>query len=526
MSGACGGVTVSRQHGLAGFGGGKGLHHLMLFVLAAFVMAITACGAADVDSEAVPGPATSTTSAPGTTLTSAPDTTLVSTTEAPDEPLVATTTTAAPEVTSTSTEAPDEPLIATTTTAAPEATTTSTEAPVVLTDSFRGVTAETIKLGFASIDFKEFTDVYKISLSYANYDEMVDAYVEHINATGGINGRTIELIHSHFLPVGPVTAEKTCVELAEDNQVFAVLNGFAGPGAESVNLCFPGTYDTILIGGKPTPEQLAQSTAPWISYDISLGRRGRAFVNLLRETGRLDDLGPIMIYGANAEYEPIMADTESALVEAGMEVPISVVNTNTGDETATIAFLEVLIERARSESVSTIFVVGEANYSMEYLFRMGEEFTVLILNGDSANSWMDSPPEGIENAGQLLTNKAFESSEDPNTSECMSIVEPALGLEVLSPDLLDPGETNYWAGSMNVCKSFELFRYIATAAGPDLTNDSFREAAEALGTFSITAQPYNSVGPDKADARDTLWLAEWDHERAIWIALSDPTNVR
>lgn len=493
-----------------------------LAVSVALAMMAGACGGAGSDG-AEPAPTTAAATTVASTTTAVP-----ATTELPDEPLdvtttVASTTTAVPATT----EAPDEPLDATTTTEAPaETTTTTTEAPVVLTDSFRGVTAETIKVGFASIDFEEFTETYGIPLPYANYDDMVDAYVAHINSTGGIHGRMIELVHSHFLPVGPVSAEATCVELAEDHRVFVVLNGFAGPGAESTNLCFPGTYDTILIGGKPTPEQLAESTAPWISYDISLGRRGRAFVNLLLETGRLEDLGPIMIFGANAEYEAIMVDTKAALTEAGMQVPISVANTNTGDETATIAFLEVLLERARSEAVSTILFVGEANYAMEYLFRLGDEFTVLILNGDSTNSWMDTPPEGIESAGQLLTNKAFESSEDANTAECMSIIEPALGLEVLSPDLLEPGQTNYWAGSMNVCKSFELFRYIATAAGPDLTNDSFREAAESLGTFSITAQPYNSIGPEKADARDTLWLAEWSHEEAIWIALSNPTNVR
>tara|TARA_B100000686_G_scaffold315346_1_gene362218 strand:- start:463 stop:1974 length:1512 start_codon:yes stop_codon:yes gene_type:complete len=497
-------------------------HRWTLAVSVALAMMAGACGGADSDG-AEPAPTTAAATTVASTTTAVPVTTELS-----DEPLdvtttVASTTTAVPATT----ESPDEPLDATTTTEAPaETTTTTTEAPVVLTDSFRGVTVETIKVGFASIDFEEFTETYGIPLPYANYDDMVDAYVAHINSTGGIHGRMIELVHSHFLPVGPVSAEATCVELAEDHRVFVVLNGFAGPGAESTNLCFPGTYDTILIGGKPTPEQLAESTAPWISYDISLGRRGRAFVNLLSETGRLEDLGPIMIFGANVEYEAIMADTKAALTEAGMQVPISVANTNTGDETATIAFLEVLLERARSEAVSTIFFVGEANYAMEYLFRLGDEFTVLILNGDSTNSWMDTPPEGIESAGQLLTNKAFESSEDANTAECMSIIEPVLGLEVLSPDLLESGQTNYWAGSMNVCKSFELFRYIATAAGPDLTNDSFREAAESLGTFSITAQPYNSIGPEKADARDTLWLAEWSHEEAIWIALSNPTNVR
>lgn len=486
----------------------------------------TACGGTDAD-EALAAPPTTMAAAPTSSAPAAPTTTeapdaplAVPTTEAPDAPLAVPTT-----VPAATTVAPpeDEPAPVETTTTIPP---TTTEPPVVLTASFRGVTAESIKLGFVSIDFEKFNETYGFNLTYANYDEAVEVYVDHVNATGGILGRMVELIHTHFLPVGPVTAESACVELAEDHQVFAVLNGFAGPGAESVNTCFPGTYDTILVGGRPTPEQLAQSTAPWISYDMSLGRRGRAFVNLLRETGRLEGLGPVMVYGANAEYEPIMADTEAALVEAGMDVPINVYNDATGDEAATIAHLEVVLEKARTEGVSTVFTVGEAEYALQYMFRLGDEFTVLVLNGDSANNWATSPPDGIDQSGTLLTNKAFESRGDENMAGCVAIIEAGLGFEVRSPDLLAEGEANYWASLQNTCKSFELLRHIATAAGPDLTNDSFRAAVESLGNFSMSGIPYASLGPDKADARDTLSLAEWDHEGGFWVALSPPTNVR
>ena len=487
---------------------------LLVPTLAVLALVAGACGGGD-SAEPMPTTAPTTTAVPTTTASPA-------TTEAPDEPL-ATTTTAAP-VESTTNEASDEPL-ATTTTAAPVETTTTTTT-IVLTDSFRGVTAETIKVGFASIDFEGFNETYGFNLTYANYDDTVDVYVDHINATGGILGRVVELVHAHFLPVGPVTAEAACIELTQDHRVFAVMNGFAGPGVENVNSCFGATYDTILVGGKPTPEQLAQTTAPWISYDISLGRRGRAFVNLLEETGELDGLGPIMVLGANLEYEPMMADVEDALTTAGAEVPISVANPNTGDQAASVAFLEVLLERARGEGVETIFTVGEAAYALQYLFTLGDEFTVLILNGDSLNRWATAPPEGVERSGRLLTNKSFESRDDPDMADCVAIVEAGLGHEVRSPDMLEEGEKNFWAALQNTCKSFELFRHIATAAGPDLTNDSFRAAAEALDTFSFTGTPFASLGPDKVDARDTLSLAEWDHEAGDWVALSPPVNVR
>lgn len=471
------------------------------------------CGGGSPTSDGSPTPtvtAAPTTTAPTTTST-APTATV-----APTTVTAAPTTTPAEEPTETTTTVVEEP---------PETTTTTTEAPILLTDSFRGVTSETIRVGFTSIDFEKFNSTYGFNLTYANYEPAVDTYVAHVNATGGILGRMIEVVHGTFLPVGAATAEAVCVELAEDHQVFAVLNGFAGPGAESVNECFGGLYDTILVGGKPTPEQLERITATWISDDISLGRRGRAFVNLLRETGRLADLGTFMLYGANGDYEATIADTREALEAAGADVALATYNPSTGDEAATLAHMEVLLERARAEGVSTVFFIGEAAYAQEVLFQLGDEFTVLILNGDSTNRWKTDPPLGIEEAGTLLTNRSFTSSTDPAMADCLAIIEAGLGLEVRSVELLEEGEANYWSATQASCRLFELFRQIAIAAGPDLTNESFAAAAAQLGSFSISGQPYNSLGPDKFDARDTLSLAEWDHGLGFWRAISEPVDV-
>ena len=475
------------------------------------------CGGGSPTSEGSPTP----------TVTEVPTTTTAPTTTstAPTATAAPTTATAAPTTTTTT---PAEEPTATTTTVVeepPETTTTTTEAPILLTDSFRGVTSETIRVGFTSIDFEKFNSTYGFNLTYANYEPAVDTYVAHVNATGGILGRMIEVVHGTFLPVGAATAEAVCVELAEDHQVFAVLNGFAGPGAESVNECFGGLYDTILVGGKPTPEQLERITATWISDDISLGRRGRAFVNLLRETGRLADLGTFMLYGANGDYEATIADTTEALEAAGADVALATYNPSTGDEAATLAHMEVLLERARAEGVSTVFFIGEAAYAQEVLFQLGDEFTVLILNGDSTNRWKTDPPLGIEEAGTLLTNRSFTSSTDPAMADCLAIIEAGLGLEVRSVELLEEGEANYWSATQASCRLFELFRQIAIAAGPDLTNESFAAAAVQLGSFSISGQPYNSLGPDKFDARDTLSLAEWDHGLGFWRAISEPVDV-
>ena len=76
----------------------------------------------------------------------------------------------------------------------------------MLTDSFRGVTAEAIRVGFTSIDFERLNRDFGLTLTYANYGPSVDALVADLNARGGILGRRIEVVHRLFLPVGPVAA--------------------------------------------------------------------------------------------------------------------------------------------------------------------------------------------------------------------------------------------------------------------------------------------------------------------------------
>jgi hypothetical protein len=54
------------------------------------------------------------------------------------------------------------------------------------------------------------------------------------------------------------------------------------------------------------------------------------------------------------------------------------------------------------------------------------------------------------------------------------------------------------------CQFFDMFVAIATAAGPDLTTESFAAAAEALGPIEITGVSEASSGPDKFDLSDSV----------------------
>jgi len=77
----------------------------------------------------------------------------------------------------------------------------------------------------------------------------------------------------------------------------------------------------------------------------------------------------------------------------------------------------------------------------------------------------------------------------------------------------------------NGCQSMALFEMIATAAGPDLTNESFAAAAASLGSIELPGFTFASLGPGKSDARDSLTLTRWNNDFMGFEAISEPTDV-
>ena len=101
-------------------------------------------------------------------------------------------------------------------------------------------------------------------------------------------------------------------------------------------------------------------------------------------------------------------------------------------------------------------------------------------------------PEGSEDGGRqaagieelsdetvVLTNREPPPVDDPEIQRCVDVVEEALGVEVLDDTQLGEEDVNYWAGATGGCRLLAIFEQIATAAGDDLTTESFTAAIMA-----------------------------------------------
>ena len=218
--------------------------------------------------------------------------------------------------------------------------------PIVLTDSFRGVTSEAIKIGIVIIDLSA------IGRSNGDVEAKWQAVIDEVNANGGVLGRRLEPVMVGYSPLGDVESEAACVQLTQDEEVFAAM----GPLLTNLT-CFTDVNETIFINTfGVSQEDFDRSKAVAIGPGALPARGAAISVQLLIDAGILD--GPVAVHAA--------ADTGSerdhyvnALVAAGVDVVSETESTDSGgDIAASEAEMQAFAQRWQADGAEVILAVG------------------------------------------------------------------------------------------------------------------------------------------------------------------------
>jgi len=412
---------------------------------------------------------------------------------------------------STSTPAAATSTTSTTSAGAPitEPTSSSPAGPQPLTASFTGVTADTITIAVLSPDFEKIRKLFGVKLDNQDSKPVMQPLIDNLNAGGGINGRRVDAVYRKFLPVGASDADRVCLEVTEDTGVFAVLGGFVGPGAQEANLCLTQLHNTILIGAAGTAEQYARSTAPWIVDSMSPLRQARALVTLLADQGIL--ARKVAIWTSDPQLDTLVPDISDALKAAGSDVLFSgTQSAPASDLVASDDEYRLFLDRAQAEGVEAIYWLGNGLSPP----KLGASDAPEIAIYDPFADQIIGVLRNIPDAGKLtiygvgIFPKPFR--KDPLLDQCMKIVEAATDIVVKRPEDTAVGQPDWYTDVADNCEQLDIFRLAATAAGPDLTNDSFLAAAKALGNIKLPGEIAASIRPGKYDVSDATGLAKFD----------------
>ncbi|HEY5875113.1 MAG TPA: hypothetical protein VIT64_07430 [Ilumatobacteraceae bacterium] len=416
---------------------------------------------------------------------------------------VETTEAAAPETT----EAAD-------TTAAESTETTASE----LTDSYRGVTADSIKVGFLLLDLVKLKENAGVELLWGDNEGQYREAIATVNDNGGILGRAIDPVFVYVDPLSETGYQEACVQLTQDEEVFAVL-GFLRP-AEGA-LCYTETGDTPFFGylSDITSDVFERSVLPLLTSNPLPERLDAALVSVVNDTGAFEGK-TIAVLGGTAERNQLIADELAAL---GYEVADSVVtNSPSDDAVADASELDIVIERWSSLGVNYVVDTAGLDRPLAAANRAG-------FQADWAT-----------NVGSILSLSRFESgATEAEVARAVVVQEPQVELIYESgheptvacvdnwdekrpdePAVFFPGEgdVDNLQRIARSCNQVQTFAMIAEGAGADLTAETFAASIAEMGSYDVPMQPFASLSADKWDAGDLVALYSWDTAKQDFVA--------
>lgn len=398
---------------------------------------------------------------------------------------------------------------------------TPTEAPTTepaLTDSYRGVTADTIKIGVLLLDLELLKETAGIELKWGDNEGQYREAINSINEAGGILGRQIEAVYAYVNPLAETGYSEACVQLTEDEQVFAVI-GFVRPADAA--LCYTETGDTPFFGYLTdiASEISARSVLPLLTSNPLPERLDEALVNVVAETGVLEGK-TIAVIGNSDSRNQIVADSLAAL---GFEVTDAVVtNQPTDDVAADAAELDIVVERWASLGIDYVFDTSGLDRILAAANRAGFDIDWATNKGSILSlSRFESGATEKEIARAVVVQEPqveliYESGHEP-TVTCVDNWDAKHPDE---PAVFFPGEDDLdnLQRIARSCNQVQTFALIAAAAGPNLTSESFAAALDSVGKYDVAMQPFASLSATKWDAGDLVALYTWDSAKQDYLA--------
>ena len=395
----------------------------------------------------------------------------------------------------------------------------------------QGVTDDTITLGVADVDPGALAELGVEDVELAPTEALYQAWIDELNAEGGIEGRQVELAFRPFVPFVDAEAEAACTELTQDEQVFLAIGIFLDDGP----LCLTETNEVPYVGlFSLSPEREERSVAPFFAVEMSDDRQKLGGVQELAEAGTFDDQSVALVWDTGDT--PVVDDViRPYLEEQGVDVVVEATReiVSGTDQAASDQELDVMVERIRAADPDLVLNVSDFGALPVALQRNG----YLPERGIFSTSAQGLSEDVTSNLG--LDDETLEAITIATIATSASEGEDAIradeGIQACLEryDASDPAEpigtdeasVEVLSSVGQSCAAFQIFVEAATAAGSDLTPATWAAGAESLGDLELPGLPYASLTPTKHSAGDAIATYSWDGDAGRYTMDGDPVDV-
>jgi ABC-type branched-subunit amino acid transport system substrate-binding protein len=404
-----------------------------------------------------------------------------------------------------------------------------------------GVTPTEIKIGVALVDFnaiKNFTDSIR-----ENQDQVYNAFIDDLNAKGGVAGRKLVPVYESFSPIGSAGAVALCTKLTEDDKVFAVMGNFVDFSGDAQQ-CVTKQHHTPLLTFNLTTAIIDASPPGLVLYPGSTNERvDKILLQLLQQEKTLKGKKVAVLGGTDQAAivdKTIVPELKKQGVPTGSTAILSA--GSSPDTTAAQAQLDSFIERWKGEGVNAVFLSGDIVASQQFVTKLRNEMPKALLMTDTTDVLQMA--QALQNQGvkpnpyQGILSASFPTSAydaGPNWAYCKGIYEKQTGKHAPNGEetiKIAGGKTLDTYGSItDACQLISLFRDVAVRAGKNLNADTWAAAENAYGKIKggdPGGGPYASLHTGKYDIDDSFALEAYESSippAGAWHALTPVRDV-
>jgi ABC-type branched-subunit amino acid transport system substrate-binding protein len=384
-----------------------------------------------------------------------------------------------------------------------------------------GVTATTIKVGVSLVDFnciKQFVDSIRVDQN-KNYQ----AFIDDVNAKGGILGRKIVPVYETFCPIGSTAAVSLCTKFTEDEKVFAVLGNFVDFSGDA-QTCLAKQHDTPLMTFQLT-QAVMDKSPPGLIVEPGQNpeRVDSVLISLMKKQHTLDGK-KVAILGETTSEQVVKNSVEPQLKKLGVQTgTTAILGISGSDTTAAQNQLDSFIERWKSEGVNAVYISGTQVASQQFVEKLRGEMPDVTLVSDITDvltfgqeeQHIGKKPNPYEGIISTDGPTAKEYDDSSNWAYCSDVYKKETGKDAPNAEAVVPGpdgKTLDTYGSINdACQLVTMFADIVTKVGKYLNANNWVHAVDTYGKIrNMGGGQYASLHTGKYDVNDTFRLESYD----------------
>ncbi len=385
--------------------------------------------------------------------------------------------------------------------------------PAAADDS--AVTKDEIKIGVSYVDLAA-VRAAGINRDHGDYEKAYEVVIDDLNAKGGVNGRKIVPVYAGIDPIGTDPAQQACVELTEDEKVFAVIGQFQGDAP----ICYVEQHETPIVGGSVTAENLARAKAAWYTLDPSEADL-TLIVDALAEDGAFKrKVGVVAAAVEESSTEDVVLP---ALEKHKIKATVAINNAPTGDIPAGEAETDAILERFEADGVKTILAVGgTVSQVAQRLAETDYRPRLVATNQGAFAALVNTPGTDTSVLEGAVTGGPGFAYDDPDLAACRDQVAEATGNTMV--EFPEPGTPSYRTSADTACRYVALFVELVKAAGKKPTTAGFAKAARKAGQVTVPGSGSMAYDPKTHTFAQPVFLARYDPAEQRLVTDPEPAG--